>query len=540
MSGPSQIVFQERTAPSRPYRLGTRRRRPHQAAVVSEPGASRSREPRAPSLDTEKHLATSVANWLKDQETDWDIYQNRLRLWRQLLSTVHQIWQDAAAAPKDDAEQAWWNLYGEERAKLKSDENPAYDEWLEAYVKKNGLPSCGEGYLQTLYMAEWKKQNKPQGRCAETLKWEKQYFQLLNCQGEWIGYRAGCCGEKTRPVAVPIGCNHRLCPLCNWHRSQKAQIKTKTLFDRLVHPQFLTFTSPNLKTISKRSFGFYRKKVRKFLADHPEMFKGGVYAMETTYNRTEKTWHVHAHALVDASFALPTKDQRVIFAGRNMPVFTYLKLALEYDWSSLWCKDLGRKPRKNASKPVLDGARAEFEWWTRSGFDNALKEFRGGQWRPIRGLSASEIQKRTEWNQGHRRVFWIKPVDDRERAAKEVLKYITKSADFCDLPECVKAFYDATKGARMMQTFGSWFGVNFDAEFDTKHLDDWRQMKCTCGVNAWEKMGTFQRRDVEMSKEGRWYLQRAFDHNSAGTVPRPTIRALDMREEHGGSVWQTR
>jgi hypothetical protein len=243
---------------------------------------------------------------------------------------------------------------------------------------------------------------------------------------------------------------------------------------------------------------------------------------------------------VDASFALPAKDQRVDFAGRNMPAFTYLKLALEYDWSSLWCKTLSRKPRKNARKTQFDYSRVEFEFWVRACSENALKEFRGGEWRPIRGLSASEVQKRTEWNQANRRVMWIKPVDDRDRAAKEVLKYITKCADFCDEPQAVKAFHDATRGARLIQTFGTWYGVNFEADFDTRHLDDWRNPQCTCGLNAWERIGVVRFRDVVMEKDGRWYLHRAFDHNSAGTVPRPTIRALDMREEHGGSAWQTR
>ena len=480
---------------------------------------------------------------MQDQETDWDKYKSRLRLWRQLLATVHKIWQDAAHNLRyfgsDDAKQ-WWTFYEEERAKLKADENPGYDSWLEAYVNKNGLPTCGEAYLQTLYMTEWKKKNKPAGQCADVLNWERQYFQLLNCQGEWVGKRAACCGEQTRPIAIPIGCNHRLCPLCNWHRSQKAQVKCKSLFDRLEHPQFLTLTSPNLKNISKKHFNFYRKKVRRFIANHEEMFKGGVYAIETTFNRKEKTWHLHAHALVDASFALPKLDQRVNFAGRNMPVFTYLKLALEYDWSSLWIKALTKKPRKNASKNTVQSARLDFEWWARSCHDNRLKEYRHGEWMPIRGLSASEIRKRTEWNQANRRVMWIKPVDDRDRAAKEVLKYITKSADFCDLPYAVKAFHAATRGARLIQTFGSWYGVNFDADFDTRHLEDWRNPKCACGLNAWERIGVVHRRDVVMEKDGRWYLDRAFDHNSAGTVPRPTIRALDMREEHGGSVWQTR
>lgn len=538
MSAVSGIVFQERVSPSRPFRLGTRRRRPHQAAGLSEAGASRSPERRAPSLDTGNHLATSVHNWMKDQETHWDKYQFRVRLWRQLCSTIHTLWQDAAAAPKDEGEETWWKAYEEQNATVKSDENPEYDAWLEAYVAKNGIPTFSEAYLRVLYLEGWKKKNKPVGRCAEILRWEKQYFQLLNCEGEWVGKRAACCGEATTPVATPIGCNHRLCPLCSWRRSENAQRKMKQLFDRLTHPQFLTLTTPNLGTITKKRFHFYRKQVMKFIKSHPEMFKGGVYAIETTYNRTEKTWHIHAHVLVDATYAFPKVDQRVTFAGRNMPAFTYMKMALEFDWTRLWVKTFPKKPRKNAKKNVLDGERWEFERWTRSCFDNALKTKRGGEWMPIPGLSASEIRMRTEWNAANRRNIWIKPVDDRTKAAKEVLKYITKSADFCDLPEAVKLFYDATRGARLIQTFGSWYGVNFETDFDTRHLDDWKNPQCACGLNHWERMGIFRARDVEMSEDGRWFVKRTIDHNSRGTVPRPTIRALDRREEPGGDQWQ--
>jgi hypothetical protein len=285
------------------------------------------------------------------------------------------------------------------------------------------------------------------------------------------------------------------------------------------------------------------------------MFSGGIYAIETKYNRTEKTWHVHAHVLLDATFALPAKEERVNFAGRNMPAFTFIKLSLEYDWSRLWCKPpkpaKGKpepkadfawiNPRKNARQYVIDGARLDFEEWVRGCFDNALLEYRNREWVPIRGLSEAETEDRHAWNVRNRRVLFIKPVDDRKRAAKEVLKYITKSSDFCDLAECVKAFYEASKGARMVQTFGTWYGVNFDADFDTRHMEDWKNPKCECGLNHWEPMGTFSLRDVEMETDGRWFLKRAFDHNSAGTVPRPTIRALERRAEEGDSQqWQSR
>ncbi len=561
------IIFQERTAPSRPYRLGTRRRRPRlgEAAALPEAGAARSPVRRAPSLDTDNHLATSCRNWLQAQETDFDKYQNRVRLWRQLCSTVHQLWQDAADAPRDDGEKKWWAAYEEQRLSIRECRNIAFDRFWQKRREK--ISNESETYVRALYLEDWKKKNKPIGHIAEMLKWEKQYFQLLNCEGEWVGKRAACCGEKTQPIAIPIGCNHRLCPLCAWRRSEGAQRKTKKLFDRLIHPQFLTLTAPNLGSITKRSFHFYRARVTQFIKDHCQMFTGGVYAIETTYNRAEKTWHLHAHILVDATFTLPAKEQRVDFAGRNMPAFTLIKLALEYDWSQLWCArrgvkgpngkkrtvkwDYGQRIRKNANVDAVLGAHFDFENWVRSCFGNQLKMYRGGQWIDIPWLTAEERELRTKWNAANRRVMWIKPVDDRERAAKEVLKYITKCADFCDHAEAVKLFYDATRGARLVQTFGSWYGVNFETDFDTRHMEDWGKLECACGLNHWERMGIFRSRDVEMREDGRWYLKRTIDIHCRGTVPRPTIRALEPRREdesYGarevsesyGGCWQAR
>jgi hypothetical protein len=44
-------------------------------------------------------------------------------------------------------------------------------------------------------------------------------------------------------------------------------------------------------------------------------------------------------------------------------------------------------------------------------------------------------------------------------------------------------------------------------------------------------MGLFERDKVEMDAQGRWWLKREFNYNSRGTIPRPTIRALDERQE---------
>jgi len=458
------VQMQERVAPSRPSRLGTRRRKPRPAvSALPEAGASRSgRKPGAPSLDTGNHLATTVRDWMESQLTEEDHRARQIAIHRRLNSTVHEIWQ---------------------------------------------------GYARD-------------GNQTEALKWEKQWLKLHNCQSEWVGYRADCCKGYTQPVAVPIGCNHRMCPLCAWHRSQKARQRIKCMYDRLTHPVLITLTIPNKQSIRKHDFTLFRQKVKKWVAQRNYWIRGGVYSLETTYNRRERTWHIHAHILADVASPLPDKTVKVKLAGETRHAFTALKLRAEFDWLRLWGCAWGKAVRKDARQSVKDGETWTFEEWVRLGREHALKRGRY----PIEGLSAMEIQRRTKWNAENRRIIDLRPVVDRDGAAREVLKYITKAADFCDIPEAVEPFVNATRGARLIQTFGSWYGVKLDEPSDAEHPEDWGEMKCTCGLNVWHRMGVFYRRDVVMQEDGRWLLRAPIDHNSRGTVPRPTIRALAERQ----------
>jgi len=453
---------------SRAYRLGTRRRRAPKAHAVPEAGASRfGRKAKAHSLDTVKQLATTSREWLESQKTEDDYRKEQLALHHQLLGTVHEIWQRHARA----------------------------------------------------------------GNFELAAKWEKQWSQLYNCQSQWIAYRAACCGGRTAPVAVPIGCNHRLCPMCAYHRSARARCRVKSMFDRLTHPALITFTIPSESAIHKHDYTLMRQRIRKFMAQHRGIL-GGIYSLETTYNRQEKTWHLHAHVLADLSAALPTKAEKVMLAGERVYSFTALKLRYEFDWLRLSTKAWGKLPRSDASAMRWEGDTYQFEEWVRAGRANRLKEWRDGSYKAILGLSSAALAQRTAWNKANRRVVDLRPVVNREGAAREVLKYITKAADFCDLPESVEPFCDAVRGVRLVQTFGTWYGFNPDVLFDPEHLEDWGEMKCSCGLNHWERMpGVFSRDDVVMDAAGRWNLKRPLDHNCCGTVARPTIRALEAPAE---------
>jgi Replication protein/Transposase zinc-binding domain len=478
----SEAIFlpnpmEERFAPSRPYRLGTRRRRARSARVLTAGGASRPRQ-RPASLDTEKQLQKTVREWLRSEESEKSLYRRQLELHTELFCTYHKLWQDYARA----------------------------------------------------------------GNEPESVKWEKKALRLRNCRYEWIGFRADCCKSMTQPLAVPVGCNDRMCPLCAYDRSRAARKRIKTMFDRLTHPVLLTLTIPNLvETIHKRHFEHFRKQVRKLLAQYAAWARGGLYSIETTYNRVEKSWHIHAHVLLDASFPLPLGEyidaegnkhkNRVKVAGRNISAFNAFKMRLEFDWLRIVTGGWGKSRYKTANLMGRAGEEFLFNQWAEESWAHSIRVWSNREKKYVidSTLSPREIARRTAWNRENRRVIDVRTVTDRERVAYEVLKYITKIADFGDLPEAVEPFANAVHGARLIQTFGTWYGVKIDAPPETPM--DWEHLKCACGLNCWKRIGVFYNRDVEMDEEGRWLLKRVHDHNSAGTVPRPTIRALEAREE---------
>jgi hypothetical protein len=406
--------------------------------------SERSQARSAASLDTGKHLATtdanqSVAQWLKDQERPFDVYRNKLRMRDVLLDSMYRLFQNKTEQGDEVRAERWW----------------------------------------------------------------KAYIRLHNCQGEWIGYRAECC--HTRPVAVPVGCNYRLCPLCAAHRAEMARKRVRAMFDKLTHPVLITLTIPNLQHISKADFTRFRQKVKTFIKQHPWL-RGGVYSLETTYNRTSKTWHIHVHILADSETPLPTKAERITVAGRSMYLFTLRKLSLEFDWVRQW-RTVGakRKLRKNASTVSEARENSVFCTWMES--TQACKTLRFNptkrKYEKNTDLSALELARRERWNRENRRVVDLRPVTDREGAAFEVLKYITKGFAFSDLPEAVEEFMNAVHGARLIATFGSWYGVKLDGDAN-EH--DWSQMQCECGRNEWKPMGIFFANDVAMDDQGRYYV----------------------------------
>jgi plasmid rolling circle replication initiator protein Rep len=356
-------------------------------------------------------------------------------------------------------------------------------------------------------------------------KRQRDWERVHNCQSEWIGYKAACCDSYTKRIAVPIGCNHRLCPLCAWHRAENGRKRIRKMFDRLTHPYLLTLTIPNQPTISKHDFTMFRQRVRAFIKQHSSWIQGGIYSLETTYNREEKTWHIHVHVLLDAAAALPNRNSYTEFHGQKMRHFTLLKKRLEFDWLQLWDKRWRERKRPNVED--MERVGTLFDRWFELAEANKVREFSHREagravYRDIE-LPARERTRRTEWNRHNRRMVDVRPVTNRDGAAYEVLKYITKVSAFADVPEAVEQFLTAVKGTRLVQTFGSWYGLKLT---DDANEMDWSKLACSCGVNDWHRCGVFFRHEVHMEPDGRWVVKRELeDFSSTGhrvTIPLET------------------
>ena len=72
-----------------------------------------------------------------------------------------------------------------------------------------------------------------------------------------------------------------------------------------------------------------------------------------------------------------------------------------------------------------------------------------------------------------------------KRAVRELVKYATKTADFSDRADCVMEFFHAFKGVRRMQSFGSFLGVDKDAEKEANEEHTKEPVGCSCGLCKW-------------------------------------------------------
>lgn len=74
----------------------------------------------------------------------------------------------------------------------------------------------------------------------------------------------------------------------------------------------------------------------------------------------------------------------------------------------------------------------------------------------------------------------------------------------------MKEYFTASKGARMLQTFGSWYGLKLDPDVNKgmpAAENNWGSLKCDCGKNEFERFGKVYSSAVKMDKSGMWLLR---------------------------------
>jgi hypothetical protein len=297
------------------------------------------------------------------------------------------------------------------------------------------------------------------------------------CQSEWIGFKAACC--NSRAVAVPIGCNHRLCSLCNAARLERYRGPARRLLEVMEYPTFLTLTVPNVSELTNNTFSQIRGWWKEFYRSNKRFLRGGLYAIEVTFNRDEKTWHVHLHIVFDAVW--PTR-------GMKRRDFLTMKRSLEFSWLRITSPEARKVFRRN-----------EYVRW-----NNEVEQHTPG----------------SDWNQRYRRVVDIRPVKN-SFAVYELIKYISKTNRFLDLPDAVEMFLRAIHGVRVMQTFGSFYNFKIEVPITKNDLEVLAAagietgnipvgaasfLRCGCGKNEFHRIGVFSMADVEMDEDGRWLI----------------------------------
>lgn len=350
---------------------------------------------------------------------------------------------------------------------------------------------------------EWKRKSGSKWSPARDIR------RLEPCQTEFIGQKPTCC--HSRAIAVPIGCNHRLCARCNAGRLEKYREKARSLLKAMVYPTFLTLTVPNTGKLTPETYREIRAFWKVLCRTHKSLLEGGVYSIETTYNRRDGTWHPHIHVIFDSP--CPTR-------GLKRKVFLTMKRSLEFSWLRITSPEAKRLYGRNEyGRWLADGEKhssdldwklwkqgyPEFHYLGREERKRLRNEF-NQQWR-------SEHPEETAWNQQYRRVIDIRPVVENPRlgerslagAVYELLKYISKTNRFLDVPDAVEGYLRAVRGVRMIQSFGKLYRFKFEDDPEP-HL------RCECGQNNFQNIGFFSMYDTEMDENGHWFVKQSCEH----------------------------
>ena len=335
--------------------------------------------------------------------------------------------------------------------------------------------------IAVLESSEDKERYRLGQKPIERGKWSagRDLRRLRACQTEWMGFKPIECDCPS--VAVPIGCNLRLCPLCNAARLERYRGPARLMLEAMENPTFITLTVPNVKDLTNETFAELRRCFSSFFRSNKRLLRGGLYALETTHNREDGSFHPHIHVIVDMLHRM---------SGMKRSVFIDMKMMLEFAWL-----------RTTSLEAKKEYGRNEYQRWKA----DALKQ-----------------DERSEWNKKFRRVVDIRSVKGDSSAVYELIKYVSKTNSFIDRPEALATYLRAVRNVRVIQTFGSYFNFKMEvpmtkadlvelaaAGIDTGNIPVGAAsfLECDCGKNKFKRIGVYNMRDVEMDEKGRWFIR---------------------------------
>jgi hypothetical protein len=83
------------------------------------------------------------------------------------------------------------------------------------------------------------------------------------------------------------------------------------------------------------------------------------------------------------------------------------------------------------------------------------------------------------------------------KAARELVKYITKAFDLVDDPIAVEQFLDAVYGRRLLRTYGTFYGLKLEEE-----IEDRAEVCPDCGTAEWVATGLVTPQQISMDCKG--------------------------------------
>lgn len=136
-------------------------------------------------------------------------------------------------------------------------------------------------------------------------------ISLSNCGLVHRTLTCAICGDAFQKP-IRYRCKLKLCERCAKRKAKQIRKKFLPALQEMRHLKLLTLTIKNTKTIEE-GFEKLRSSLRKLRQrkDFKWRFKGGLYALEVTYNKNTETFHCHAHLLVSLFWISQERLSRV-------------------------------------------------------------------------------------------------------------------------------------------------------------------------------------------------------------------------------------